>query len=111
MRHLVIHASSGDSRTPLMPCCVDFKSARHWNSRADASNRSNRGSLVRMDPQKTGLDNIIDISSYNDDNNNNNSNNNNINDNDNNKNYSTTTRTTTIKANNNGCVSRNTAIL
>ena len=36
MRHLVIHASSGDSRTPLMPCCVDFKSARHWNSRADA---------------------------------------------------------------------------
>ena len=109
MRYLVIHASSGDSRTPLMPCCVDFKSARHWNSRADASNRSNRGSLVRMDPNKIGLDNIIDISSYNDDNNN--SNNNNINDNDNNKNYSTTTRTTTIKANNNGCVSRNTAIL
>ena len=109
MRYLVIHASSGDSRTPLMPCCVDFKSARHWNSRADASNRNNRGSLVRMDPKQIGLDNIIDISSYNDDNNN--SNNNNINDNDNNKNYSTTTRTTTIKANNNGCVSRNTAIL
>ena len=62
MRHLVIHCSSGDGRSPLMPCCVDLKSARNWISRADASQRHKRGHLVRMDPNNIGLDNIIDMS-------------------------------------------------
>jgi len=43
MRHLVIHALSGESRSPLMSCWVDFNSAKKWIAMADANHRIRRG--------------------------------------------------------------------
>ena len=63
MRPLVIHALSGESRSPLMSCFVDFKSAHRMIAMVESSSHPNRlGHIVRMDPNKIGLNNIIDMS-------------------------------------------------
>ena len=63
MRPLVIHALSGESRSPLMSCTVDLKSAQKMIHMVGSSSHPKRlGPIVRMDPNKIGLDNIIDMS-------------------------------------------------
>ena len=63
MRPLVIHALSGESRSPLMSCWVDLKSAKKMIAMVESSGHPNRlGPIVRMDPNKIGLNNIIDMS-------------------------------------------------
>jgi hypothetical protein len=63
MRQLAIHASSGDGRTCLMPCCGTFVAGRKWNGRADARAFDNKGDLVRMKTKDIGIERIIDLSS------------------------------------------------
>ena len=63
MRPLVIHALSGESRSPLMSCTVDLKSTQKTIGMVESSSHPNRlGPIVRMDPNEIGLNNIIDMS-------------------------------------------------
>ena len=66
MRQLVMHCITDGSRefSMLLPACTTIEAGIRWNHRSDVNHRDDCGWFVRIDTEKVGQENIIDMSTH-----------------------------------------------